>query len=136
MSDVGSNDGMLLVQLAQWGAVSGIQDATGVIFARDFDPDCADPHDDAVRKVLMWGETLGTLTKNGLISQDLITDWIWVAGLWDRIARAARVARAEAGVDRLYENFEALAKAGGWSVVRSGSRSRGPRPPRGRGRGR
>ena len=112
MSDVGSNDGMLLVQLAQWGAVSGIQDATGMVFRRDFDPDSADPHDDPVRKVLMWGETLGTLTKNGLISEDLITDWIWVEGLWDRVARAVRVARAETGESRLYENFEALAKAG------------------------
>jgi len=104
-----SNDGVLLVQLAQWGAMSGIQDATGVVFAPDFDAESAKHSDDAVRKVLMWGETLGTLTKNGLISRELILDWIWIQGLWTRVGAAARAAREEAGEPRLFENFEALA---------------------------
>jgi hypothetical protein len=80
MADPSSNDGIPMVQLAQWGAMSGVQDATSAILDREFDPDTADPRDENVRKVLMWGETLGTLTKNGLISQDLILDWIWMAG--------------------------------------------------------
>jgi hypothetical protein len=111
VADPGSNDGILMVQLAQWGAMSGIQDATGVVFDPEFNPDTAGPHDDVVRKVLMWGETLGTLTKNGLISQDLILDWIWVAGLWDRVSGAAHAAREETGEPKLFENFEALAGA-------------------------
>ena len=111
MADPGSNDGILMVQLAQWGAMSGIQDATGVVFSEDFDPDTTHWHDETVRKVLMWGETLGTLTKNGLISQELILDWIWVAGLWDRVGSAARAAREHTGQPKLFENFEALASA-------------------------
>ncbi|HXO08049.1 MAG TPA: hypothetical protein VN880_08450 [Solirubrobacteraceae bacterium] len=104
-------DGVLMIQLAQWGAMSGIQDATAAIFADDFDSESADPRDESVRKVLMWGETIGTMTKNELISQELILDWLWIAGLWARVGRAAQTAREATGVPQLYENFEALANA-------------------------
>jgi len=111
MAVLGPNDGVLMIQLAQWGAMSGIQDATAAIFAKDFDPESADHRDESVSKVLMWGETIGTLTKNGLISQELILDWLWIAGMWARVGGAARAAREEVGVPQLYENFEALASA-------------------------
>lgn len=111
MPDQGSNDGMLLVQIAQWGAVAGIEEAVATIFDRDFDPETAEAHDEPVRKALMFGETLGTLTKNGLISEELVLDWMWMAGLWDRVGKAALAARAEYGEPKLYENFEALASA-------------------------
>lgn len=109
MADPTTSDGALMIQLAQWGAISHLDEATAAIFAKDFDAESADPRDAHVRKVLMWGETLGTLTKNNLISEELILDWIWVAGLWERVGRAALAARKESGVPQLYENFEALA---------------------------
>jgi hypothetical protein len=102
---------MLMVQLAQWGSMLGVPDAVGAIFDKDFDPETADVQDKPVRVILYWGETLGTLTKNGLISQELILDWIWVAGLWDRVGKAALASRNELGQPRMYENFEALARA-------------------------
>jgi hypothetical protein len=111
MADQASTDGTLLVQIAQWQAVAGIDDALAAIFDKDFDPDTAEPHDDPVRKALMFGETLGTLTKNGLISTELVLDWMWVSGLWDRVGKAALSAREQFGEPKLYENFEALAKA-------------------------
>jgi len=107
----GTNEGMLLVELAQWHSMAGIEEANAAIFDPEFDPDTADARDEAVRKTLMWGETLGTLTKNGLISEELILDWIWVAGLWERVAEAALASREEHGQPRLFENFEALAKS-------------------------
>jgi hypothetical protein len=105
------NEGILVVQLAQWSSVAGIDEAAAAIFDDDFDPDTADASDIAVRKVLMWGETLGTLTKNGLISTELILDWQWVAGAWDRVGKAAIAQREKFSEPKLYENFEALAKA-------------------------
>lgn len=111
MANDGNSDGALMVQLAQWGSMAGIDEAGAVVLDKDFDPDTADARDEAVRKVLMWGETLGTLTKNGLISQDLVLDWMWIAGLWSRVGKAALGSREEFGEPKLYENFEALAKA-------------------------
>jgi hypothetical protein len=105
------NEGSLLVQLAQWQSMSGIDEATAAIFDEDFDPDTADASDLAVRKVLMWGETLGTLTKNGLLSTELVLDWQWVAGIWERVGKAALAQRERFNQPRLYENFEALARA-------------------------
>jgi hypothetical protein len=113
MADPSSNEGLLLVALAQWGSSAGIDDAAASLFDEDFNPETADPRDESVRKALMWGETLGTLTKNGLIAQELVLDWQWIAGLWSRVGRAALAAREEHGEPRLYENFEALAKAQG-----------------------
>ncbi len=107
------SDGVLMIQLAQWAAISGIQDALSVVFSPDFDPDTAEPQDDPVRKVLLWGETIGTLTKNGLLSEELVLDWLWVAGLWSKVGKAALASREHFGQPKLYENFEALAKAQG-----------------------
>jgi hypothetical protein len=108
-----SNEALVMVQLAQWATTAGVPDATAELFADDFDPAGAHARDEPVRKVLMWGETLGTMTKRGLISQDLVLDWLWIAGLWQRVGPAAEAARKETGVRELYENFEALAKAQG-----------------------
>jgi hypothetical protein len=107
------NEGILLVQLAQWSSTAGIDEAAAEVFDDDFDPATADASDIAVRKVLMWGETLGTLTKNGLMSTELVLDWQWVAGAWDRVGEAALAQREKFDQPRLYENFEALAKAQG-----------------------
>ncbi len=111
MATQGNSDGILMVQLAQWSAIAGIDAAIAAVLDPDFDPDTAEARDEAVRKVLLWGETLGTLSKNGLISQDLLLDWIWIAGLWSRVGKAALGSREEFGEPKLYENFEALAKA-------------------------
>jgi hypothetical protein len=35
------DDAVLVVELAKWGAMSGLADAAGRIFADDFDPDAA-----------------------------------------------------------------------------------------------
>jgi hypothetical protein len=47
--------------------------------------------------------------KNDLLNRDLVYDWLWVAGAWERVGPAAKRAREKAGVPNLYENFEALA---------------------------
>jgi hypothetical protein len=102
-------DAVLVVELAKLGAMNGLADAAGKIFAEDFDPDAAELSDPSVRIVLGWNETVATLVKNDLLDRDLVYDWLWVAGTWDRVGPAAVRAREAAGVAVLYENFEALA---------------------------
>jgi hypothetical protein len=102
-------DAVVMLELAKLGAMSGVGDAAGKIFADDFDPDTAELSDPAVRTVLGWNETVATLVKNDLLNRDLVYDWLWVAGTWGRVGPAALRARERAGVSYLYENFEALA---------------------------
>ena len=103
------DDALLLVELAKWGALSGLPEAARTIFSDEFDPDAADGNDASVRTVLGFQETVATLVKNGLLNRDLVYDWLWVAGAWERVGPAAKRAREKAGVPYLYENFEALA---------------------------
>jgi hypothetical protein len=102
-------DAALLVQLAQWGTSLGLQAAMLEIFAEDFDPESASASDEPVSTVLAFGETVGTLTKNGLIDTGLILDWLWMSGAWARVGPAALKEREKYGVPALYENMEALA---------------------------
>jgi len=102
-------DGALLVQLAQWGSALGMEDAMSALWDDAFDPQAAEATDKLVARVLYWGETIGTLTKNELIDTDLILDWLWISGVWDRVAPAAQKLREKTGVTVMYENFEALA---------------------------
>ncbi|QGN57427.1 hypothetical protein [Nostocoides sp. HKS02] len=102
-------DGAMIVQLAQWGAAMGLEEAMQTVWAEDFDPDTASVENPLVSRVLNWGETIGTLTKNGLVDTDLVLDWLWVAGAWQRVGPAALKQREKYGVPQLYENFEALA---------------------------
>lgn len=104
------DDAQLMVQIAQWGTSLGLQDAMPAIFAEDFDPAAVDAmHNDAVRTMLMFGESIGTLTKHGLLSRELVDDWLWLEGIWARVGPAALKQRERLGEPRLYENFEALA---------------------------
>jgi hypothetical protein len=106
-------DAVLMVELAKWGAMIGLADASRVVFADDFDPDAVEANDPAIQAMLIFNETVGTLVKNGLLNRDLVYDWLWVAGSWARVGPAAKRAREKAGVSALYENYEALAAGQG-----------------------
>jgi hypothetical protein len=103
-------DATLIVELAKWGAMIGLQEASSKIYADDFDIEGADARDAEVQTVLVWHETIGTLVKNHLLDRDLVYDWLWAVGAWDRVGPAALAAREKAGVPELFENFEELAK--------------------------
>jgi hypothetical protein len=102
-------DAALLVQLAQWGSTMGLEEAQQAVWADGFDPETASADDVLVSRVLVWGETIGTLTKNGILDTDLVLDWLWVSGIWSRVGPAAIKLRNKHGVPELYGNFEALA---------------------------
>jgi hypothetical protein len=104
-----AEDAQLVVELAKWGAMIGLPDASRKVYADDFDRDGADALDEEVQTMLFFNETVGTLVENGLLNRNLVYDWLWVTGSWDRVGPAAIRAREKAGVPALYENFEALA---------------------------
>src|SRR5438105_5782667 len=91
-------DAMLMVELAKWGAMIGLGEASRTIFAEDFDPDAVEASDPSVQAMLMFNETIGTLVKNGLLDRELVYDWLWISGSWGRVGPAAKRAREKAGV--------------------------------------
>src|SRR5215210_561539 len=70
-------DATLIVELAKWGAMIGLTEASRKIYSDEFDPAAADALDDEVQTTLVWHETIGTLVKNELLDRDLVYDWLW-----------------------------------------------------------
>ena len=103
------NDAALIVALSRWGTELGLEDSFAAVFDEDFEPEAAEATDMAVRRVLQFGETVGALCRHGVLDRALVGDWLWVAGMWERVAPAARGARERFGEPRLFECFEALA---------------------------
>jgi hypothetical protein len=106
-------DAALIVELAKWGSMIGLPEASRTVFADDFDPESAEALDPHVQTMLVFHETVGTLVKNDLLDRELVLDWLWVSGAWDRVSKAALEAREHAGVPELWENFEMLAHSQG-----------------------
>ncbi|HTW11819.1 MAG TPA: hypothetical protein VME01_03670 [Solirubrobacteraceae bacterium] len=103
------DDATLMIQIAQWMAAIDARTHMKELMEEDFDPETADPKSDAVGTALVVFETIGTLTKHGLLSEELVRDWWWIEGIWSRVGPAALKLREASGEPRLYENFEALA---------------------------
>jgi hypothetical protein len=103
------DDAALIVQLVRWGTEMQLPDALTEIFSDKYDPETSSANDSSVRSVLGFGETVGTLVKQGVLDRGLVLDLWWVEGLWNRVGPAARRQRQKFGEPRLYENFEALA---------------------------
>ena len=120
MAQATHQDATLLVQLAQWMTSSGAADDVNWMFGN---PDVKDyktfigknPPGSAgfgkASKVCAVFETIGTLYKHHLINEELLFDWLAISLIWNVAAPFALGQRATVGEPRLYENFEALAKA-------------------------
>jgi hypothetical protein len=105
------DDANLVMQIVRWGTEMGLNEAVVAVLADDFDPEAAGSDDPSVRKVLNFGEVVGTFVKQGVLDRGLVTDLWWIEGLWSKVAPAALRSRAAHGEARLYENFEALASS-------------------------
>ena len=113
-------DATLMLQLAQLNAALGVQAAMNWVFSDSFVADYAEFVENYpagsegflnVSTVCNWFETIGTLYKQGLFNEELLFDWLAVNLVWDRIKGFALGMREQVGEPRLYENFEAMAKA-------------------------
>ncbi|HZU78615.1 MAG TPA: DUF4760 domain-containing protein [Acidimicrobiales bacterium] len=103
------DDAALVVQLVRWGKEMHLPEAVTEVFSDKYDPEASSADDPAVRSVLGFGETVGTLVEQGVLDRGLVLDLWWVAGLWKRVGPAALKQRHKFDEPRLYENFEALA---------------------------
>ena len=112
-------DAQLMLQLAQLGTAMIPPKARGWVWSDNFvqDPDEFQakypPGSDEfayVNSIAAWHETIATLWKRELISEELVFDWLWLAGMWERL-KPVLVAQREGGVDELWTNFEAMAEA-------------------------
>jgi len=104
------DDASLMVQILQWGSLMGVEDALHTIFSDDFDPAEASAEQTAVRKVLYFGEAIGTFVKQGVLDRDLVLDLFAIRFSWQRVGPAALRVRNETGEPRMYENYQALAE--------------------------
>jgi hypothetical protein len=102
-------DANLIVELLRWGTEMGFESAVEVVFSDSFDADDGSVDTPEVRKVLYFGETLGTLVKHDVLDRGLLTDLLWIDGIWSKVGAHARFARERNNQPALYENFEALA---------------------------
>ena len=119
MSKPTYEDAHIMLELAQWGTTLGLPEILNWIWSDAFLSDYEaftkkyPQGSEEFRKVvdiLSWYETLGTLYKNGLFNKKLLYDWLLIGPHWKRLENFALGQRQERGNDRLYENFEALAK--------------------------
>jgi hypothetical protein len=105
------DDAGLIVQLMRWGTEMGLQESLAALFSPDFDAEDGSKDNPDVRKVLFFGETVGTLVKHNVLDRALLIDLLWIEGIWAQVDAFALHAREQSGVALLYENFEALASS-------------------------
>lgn len=113
-------DAIIMLRLYQWTAIAGLSKAINWMWSDDFITDYAEfikkyprgseSYEKATR-ICGYYETIGTLYKNGLFNEELLFDWLAVYLVWDRIKDFAIGLREEAEEPRIFENFEAMAKA-------------------------
>jgi len=113
-------DAKILLELAKMGMQPELTDAFAWLLAEppltDYDrfkekyPPGSREHRWADQLCTFY-ETVGALWKHGLINEDLLFDWIWVGGPWERIKGFALGQRKEFDNPKIYELFETLAAA-------------------------
>jgi hypothetical protein len=113
-------DAHLVIELAQLGSQMVHPDARGWIWSEQFVADGAaffrqyppgSENFSLVTNLAAWYETVATLWKRRLVNEELLFDWIWVAGTWDRLKPILLVMREQSGTAQLWANFEAMAAA-------------------------
>jgi hypothetical protein len=120
MAEPTREDAQLMVQLATLFAQSGAREATSWIWSDGFVSD----HDEFREKyppgstefghvmtAAGFYETIATLWKHKLISEELLFDWLAIEPIWSRMRPILLGFREGMGEPRLFENFEAMAEA-------------------------
>ena len=105
------DDAMLMMQILRWGEESGATQAEHRLMLEhpDGSPSDKGAEDPDIFRMLLFGETIGTFTKQGVLDPGLVHD-LWAVGrTWQVVGAAAKAQREQTGEPRLWENFEALA---------------------------
>lgn len=120
MSAPRHEDAILLLRLYELGETPAQEKAWQFVFSNEFIDDYEaftkkyPPSSDHYQQVFTyaaWFELCGTLWKHKLLNGTLFFDWILVPPRWRRIEKFMQGYRQSTGEPRMFENFEALAKA-------------------------
>jgi hypothetical protein len=120
MAEPTHQDAVLMIQLANLMVTSGAQEAKDWLWGDEFIPGYTEfvqkypPGSDGYLRastVCGYFETVGTLHKHGLLSESLLFDWLAVSMVWKRLEGFILGLRRQVDEPRLYENFEAMARA-------------------------
>lgn len=113
------DDATLMIELAQLYEAQDSAEAAGWIRSDAFIPAYdafyakypqGTPEAIKLNKLLGFYETLGTLHKHGLMSEDLLFDWLDVQSTFERVKDIVKGMQAAIS-PAMYENFEAMATA-------------------------
>jgi hypothetical protein len=98
-------------------------------FRKSFPPGSNSTQEQGLYRVLGHFETIGTLYRNNLISEDLLFDWLAVDMAWGRLKGFVLGVRKEIGSPRMFENFEYMARrCANWKPARSRKAAAARRP--------
>ncbi len=120
MAEPTKDDAHLVIELAQLGSQMVHPKARGWVWSDSFIGDADEffatyppgtDEFDYVSSLAAWHETVATLWKRGLISEELLFDWLWVASIWDKLKGILIAMREQTGTSELWANFEAMAEA-------------------------
>jgi hypothetical protein len=126
-----TSDAQVMIGLYEAQAAQKITEVMGYIWSDDFPTDFKifrerhergsnSSEEQSVHRILAYFETIGTLYRNNLISEDLLFDWLAVDMVWGRVKGFVAGLRRESGSARMYENFEYMARrSANWKPARS-----------------
>jgi hypothetical protein len=111
----------IMLRLAQLSALQNLDEAAAFVWSDDFPTDYSQfrakfpkgkrsQEEGLLHRWLGWWETVGTVYRNGLFSEDLLFDWLAVTTAWDQVKGVALGLREEMGDPRMWENFEYMAE--------------------------
>jgi hypothetical protein len=135
-----TSDAQLLIALYQTQAAHNLAEVMGYIWSNDFPSDFKEfrntfergsnsTQEQGLYRALGYFETIGTLHRNNLISEDLLFDWLAVDMAWGRLRGFVLGTRKELGSPRMFENFEYMARrSANWTPARSRSAAAAKRP--------
>jgi hypothetical protein len=126
-----TSDVQILIGLYQAQAAHNLGEVMGYIWSNDFQTDFKEfrksfppgsnsTQEQGLYRALGYFETIGTLHRNNLISEDLLFDWLAVDMTWARLKGFVLGVRKEIGQSRMFENFEYMARrCANWTPPRS-----------------
>jgi hypothetical protein len=126
-----TSDAEVMIALYEAQAAHNLGEVMGYIWSSDFPTDFKEfrqsfpqgsnsTEERSLHRALGHFETIGTLYRNNLISEDLLFDWLAIDHLFARVKGFVLGVRKEIGQPRMFENFEYMARRNAnWKPARS-----------------
>jgi histone H1/5 len=135
-----TSDAQVMIALYEAQAAHNLGEVMGYIWSSDFPTDFKEfrqsfpqgsnsTEERNLHRALGHFETIGTLYRNNLISEDLLFDWLAIDHLFARVKGFVLGVRKEIGQPRMFENFEYMARRNAnWKPARNRPAAAAKRP--------